>query len=121
MLVQDDAPSFYVYRMGYHDEQGRARQTTGVIGALELQVPGEGDVLPHEHTTPKAKSDRLALLQATRTNLSPIWGLSLAEGLSGLAEVPGPPVGRATDAEGVHHRLWRVTSAGRARRRRRPW
>ena len=110
VLVADDAPSFYVYRMGYTDEGGRPRQTTGVLGALELQVPGSGDVLPHEHTTPKAKSDRLQLTRATQANLSPIWGLSLASGLSQLADVPGPPVGRATDELGVHHRLWRVTS-----------
>ncbi|MDP8987918.1 MAG: DUF1015 domain-containing protein, partial [Actinomycetota bacterium] len=73
VLVRDSEPGFYVYRMGYHDEQGRPRQTNGVLGALELSVPGEGDVLPHEETTPKAKSDRLRLLEATGCNLSPIW------------------------------------------------
>ena len=112
VLVLDDAPSLYVYRMGHHDEQGRPRQTTGVIGALGIEAPGEGDVLPHEHTTPKARSDRLELLRATAANLSPIWGLSLAPGLSALCDaVSGaPPDARATDAEGVHHRLWRVTA-----------
>ncbi len=111
VLVRDEEPSFYVYRMGYHDEHGRPRQTTGVIGALGIEAPGEGDVLPHEETTPKAKSDRLDLLRTTAANLSPIWGLSLAEGLSDLCEsVAGaPPDGRCTDPDGVHHRLWRVT------------
>jgi uncharacterized protein (DUF1015 family) len=114
VLVQDDEPSFYVYRMGFHDEDGRPRQTSGVIGALGLKEPGaEGsDILPHERTTPKAKSDRLELLRATEANLSPIWGLSLAEGLSALCELPGPPDGRATDIDGVHHRLWRITQPG---------
>ncbi len=110
ILVTDDEASFYVYRMGFHDEHGTPRQTTGVIGALTLSPPIEGEILPHEHTTPKAKSDRLDLLRATNANLSPIWGLSLAEGLTALCEVPGPPVARATDAHGVHHRLWRVTA-----------
>ena len=40
------------------------------------------EILPHEETLPKAKSDRLELLRATRANLSPIWGLSLSEGLT---------------------------------------
>jgi uncharacterized protein (DUF1015 family) len=82
-----------------------------VIGALGIEAPGEGDVLPHEHTTPKAKSDRLDLLRTTAANLSPIWGLSLAEGLSTLCDsVAGaPPDGRCTDPDGVHHRIWRVT------------
>ena len=44
-----------------------------MIGALALEQPGSG-ILPHEETTPKAKTDRLELLRATRANLSPIWG-----------------------------------------------
>jgi uncharacterized protein (DUF1015 family) len=110
--VPDSDPGFYLYRMGYHDEQGRPRQTTGVLGALELSVPGEGDVLPHEETTPKAKSDRLQLLEATECNLSPIWCLSLAEGLGDAVRPVGPPLARGTDESGVHHRLWRVTAPG---------
>lgn len=111
-LAQDDEPSFYVYRMGFHDETGRPRQTAGILGALELSQPGEGGILPHERTTPKDKADRLDILRTTQVNLSPIWGLSPAEGLSALCEVPGPPLARATDDEGVHHRLWRVTQPG---------
>jgi hypothetical protein len=53
VLVRDE-PSFYVYRMDFRDEAGDARRTTGVLGALELSRPGEGGILPHEHTTPKA-------------------------------------------------------------------
>lgn len=109
ILRADDEPAFYVYRMGYTDEAGRARQTAGVVGALALD---EGAVLPHERTMPRAKSDRLQVLRHCRANLSPVWCLSLAEGLTALCELPGPPVARATDESGVHHRLWRVTQAG---------
>src|SRR3989442_1092196 len=98
--------------MGSHDTAGRPRKTAGVIGALELWVPGEGDVLPHERTMSKPKDDRLNLLRACRANLSPVWGLSLAEGLSQLCELPGPPTARGTDEDGVHHRLWRITRPG---------
>ena len=48
-------------------------------------------MLPHERTLPKAKSDRLELLRATRANFDPIWGISLAPGLSGLLEPDGEP------------------------------
>jgi len=112
VLVTDDEPSFYVYRMGYHDEAGQPRQTTGVLGALELSTLDEGEVLPHEHTTPKARADRLDLLRATQANLSPIWLLSPAEGLSALCEPAAPPDARGTDEDGVHHRLWRITRPG---------
>ncbi|HEV2069527.1 MAG TPA: DUF1015 domain-containing protein [Acidimicrobiales bacterium] len=110
IVAPDDPPALYLYRMGYHDEAGTPRQTTGVIGALELSVPGDGDVLPHEETTPRAKSDRLQLLEATKTNVSPIWCLSLGRHLSYLADPLGPPFARCTDEDGVHHRIWRVTS-----------
>lgn len=110
IVAPDDPAAVYIYRMGYHDEDGTPRQTTGVIGALALSVPGEGDVLPHEETTPRDKSDRLQLLQATKTNVSPIWCLSLARHLSYLADPLGPPFARCTDEDGVHHRIWRVTS-----------
>lgn len=108
VLVTEPEPAFYVYRMGFHDDSGRSRQTAGVIGALGL-APSDGSVLPHERTMGKPKDDRLKLMRACRANLSAIWGLSLAPGLSELCDVGGPPVARCTDDEGVHHRLWRVT------------
>lgn len=112
VLVQDEEPALYVYRMGYKDDTGRLRQTAGVIGALELAKPGTGGVLPHEQTTPKAKSDRLEMLRSCKANLSAVWGLSTAAGLSDLCELPGPPVAAWTDGEGVHHRLWPITQPG---------
>lgn len=111
VLITDE-PSFYAYRMGYTDEAGRARQVAGIIGALELSPPDAGSVLPHEQTTPKAKTDRLRLYRATGANLSAVWGLSPAAGLGALAEMPGPPVARWTDDLGVHHRLWQITQPG---------
>ena len=112
VLVTDDEPAFYVYRMGYHDEAGMAHQTSGVIGALELLAPGAGDIYPHEQTTPKAHSDRLQMLRSCRANLSAVWGLSLTPGLGALCELPGPPIARWTDDDGVHHRLYRVGEPG---------
>ena len=106
-LTRDD-PSLYVYRMTHTGPDGRLRQTTGVLGALELSAPGEGGILPHEHTTPKAKSDRLQLLRATRANLSAVWALSPAEGLTELLEPTTEPVASWT-VDGVDHGLWRVT------------
>ena len=75
------------------DDAGVERRTTGVIGALELSPPGT-DILPHEHTTKKAKSDRLDLLRSCRANLSAIWGLSLAKGLTDLLPVDQRAAGR---------------------------
>jgi uncharacterized protein (DUF1015 family) len=110
VLAVDPLDSLYGYRMSYRDERGAERQTTGVIGAVGLEPESAAGILPHEHTTPKARTDRLELLRATATNTSPIWLLSLSPGLSGLigAVPPGGAV-RARDDEGVLHELWPIT------------
>jgi uncharacterized protein (DUF1015 family) len=79
-----------------------------VIGALGLAAPGAGsDILPHEQTLPKPKSDRLDLLRATRANLSPIWGLSMAPGVTATFDpTDDEPVADAYDDDGVRHQLW---------------
>ncbi|MDQ6613616.1 MAG: DUF1015 domain-containing protein [Actinomycetota bacterium] len=107
ILRQDITERLYGYRMTYLDEAGHRRRTIGVIGALGLEPPGTAGIFPHERTTPKAKSDRLQLLQATRVNTSPIWGLSLARGLSEALESP-VRFDRVTDAEGIEHELWPI-------------
>ncbi|MGZ4756046.1 MAG: DUF1015 family protein [Acidimicrobiia bacterium] len=108
-LELDPEPAFYGYRMDFTDEHGKRRSTSGVIGALALpERAGEGDVLPHERTMPKAKSDRLALLRATRANLDPIWGLTPA---AGLPVADADPVAVTTDDLGVQHSLTRITDA----------
>jgi len=113
VMVADVSPSLTLYRMDFTDEAGRSRSTVGVIGALEVVDEGAAGVLPHERTTPKAKTDRLDLTRATHCNLSPIWGLSLSSGLTALLESPGQPIGRCVDENGVVHRVERVTDAER--------
>ena len=90
----------------------RPRDLVGVLGGLEVVDEGAGGVLPHERTTPKASTDRLDLTRATNANLSPVWGLSLASGLTELLVEPGEPVGAVT-VDGVDARR-------RAGHRRRP-
>ena len=108
VLVLDAAPELTAYRMTTTDDLGDPVATLGVLGALELSRPDEGEILPHEHTTPKAKSDRLDLLRGTRANLSAIWGLSLAHGLSDLLDVDRPPFQAWTDEDGTRHETWRI-------------
>ncbi len=107
VVVADDAPSFTIYRMRFTDAGGAERDIAGVLGGLEVVDERAGGVLPHERTTPKASTDRLDLTRATGTNLSPVWGLSLATGLTELLREPGEPLGRFSD-EGVEHVVERV-------------
>ncbi|MFA5775630.1 MAG: DUF1015 domain-containing protein [Ilumatobacteraceae bacterium] len=109
VLVLDDVPSLTLYRMQFVDSLGAKRSTVGVLGALEVVDLGAGGVLPHERTTKKATTDRLELTRATDTNMSPVWGLSLANGLSSKLFASGETCGSFTDAEGVVHSVERVT------------
>ena len=113
VMVRDDVPSFTLYRMQFTDSTGKPRNVVGVIGALEVVDEGAGGVLPHERTTPKAKTDRLELTRATDANLSPVWGLSLANGLSTLLSEPGELVGSVVDDLGIIHSVERVADGAR--------
>eukprot|EP01041_Mallomonas_annulata_P022636 gene22636-42978_t len=99
--------------MRFRTEDGTIRETVGVLGALEVVDEGAGGVLPHERTTPKAKTDRLDLTRATEANLSPVWGLSLTAGLTDLLLGRAELVGTCTDDDGVVHTVERVTDPSR--------
>ena len=112
-VLEADPPRLYLYRMAFTGEGGEPRVTMGVVGALALSPPGQGDVLPHERTMSKPRGDRLELLRATRANLDPVWLLSMAPGLSDLLvlgdnQAPATVQARAgscIDADGVEHCL----------------
>jgi uncharacterized protein (DUF1015 family) len=110
-LRRDPTPVFYGYRTSAPAGDRPEQHTVGVIGALGL---GDG-VLPHEETTPRARTDRRRLLEELRVNVSPIWGLTPTSGLAGLVgapeSIPGRPavgVAHVTDGDGVLHELWPV-------------
>ena len=112
VLVRDDS-SYYLYEQEFAlpgtPETAKRR---GVIGALTLEEFGQG-VQPHEHTMSGPKADRLELLRATQTNISPIFGLfqdddAWIELLLDSVAVRDPD-GVATDGDGVVHRLWKIT------------
>jgi uncharacterized protein (DUF1015 family) len=106
VLRRDATDAFYRYTMRFIDEAGQAHATVGVFGGLEVVDGPAGGVLPHEQTTPKAKTDRLDLTRATRANLSAVWGLSMAKGLTAaIAAAPARPLGRFVDDDGVDHEL----------------
>lgn len=113
VLVADAEQSFSLYRLSFVDATGAQRNTVGVIGALEVVDEGAGGVLPHERTTPKAKTDRLELTRATEMNLSPVWGLSLAQDLSKSLADQGEVLGTFTDENSVTHSIERVTDPER--------
>lgn len=115
VLQLDDAPSLTVYRLRFTDATGTPRAISGVLGGLEVVDEGAGGVLPHERTTPKASTDRLDLTRATAANLSPVWGLSLATGLTEALREEGEVLARVVET-GVEHVVERVVDPARIER-----
>lgn len=109
-LVATASPGYYAYEMRFQ-LHGGARRVRGLLCALELEDWG-GGILPHERTMPGPIEDRLRLLRATRTNLSPVYGTvsGPVPPLASLLDevVAGTPMRAAVDAEGVEHRMWPV-------------
>jgi uncharacterized protein (DUF1015 family) len=110
VLVRDPEASYYAYEILFPLD-GSDRRIRGIVCALELEGWG-GAVLPHEETMDGPIDDRLRLLRATRTHLSPIYGTVAGpvEALGDALEVVTgtPPDAIVHDEEQVEHRLWVV-------------
>jgi len=67
--------SFFLLTQSYVDAYGARRRRKVLIARVRLAEFSDGSVLPHEHTIPKAKKDRLDLLTQCETNFSPIMAV----------------------------------------------
>ncbi len=111
-LVRTPEPVYFAYEMAF-EHMGVSRAVRGVLVALELE-PWGANVIPHERTMPGPLQDRLRLLRATQTHLSPVYG-TIAGPCPPLAEVLHaaaltPPAEETRDDQGVRHRLWPLPS-----------
>lgn len=115
VLVQDDAPSYYLLRQTFTDVGGVQRVRTGFLGIAKLPEPGERYILGHERTFAKPVEDRLRLTEATRANLGPVFALysdPVGALRPFLAQIDArPPDGVAHTIDGVRQELWRVAEA----------
>lgn len=116
LLIREPRPALGYYVENFALRDGGARERQGIIGAVRLEPFRTGRIRPHERTFALAKEDRLRILRACRTNLSPIFGLfaNKAEVLDPLRALDGArkPETDVTDDAGVRHRLWLVTEPG---------
>ena len=74
VMRHDHTRAFYLSDH-YFELGGERVRRRGIFCALRLYQEGRGIVRPHEKTFPKPKADRLALLRATRTNTSAVFGM----------------------------------------------
>jgi uncharacterized protein (DUF1015 family) len=67
--------SLYINETTYNDASGRTLTRRGFFTRLRLEEFSSGIVLPHERTFSGHKEDRLKLIKAAKTNISPIMAL----------------------------------------------
>jgi uncharacterized protein (DUF1015 family) len=121
ILAQDGSPAFYVYDEQYPLPDGSKLTCRAIFAAVRLYDWADDVIMPHESTMTGPKADRLALLQATSANLSPIFSVyddadsTIRQAISrGVPSREDYAVGQENtvqpgfafvDPDGNHHRL----------------
>ena len=112
ILIQDEMPAFYLTSHEF-DHGNKSVTRYGLIALVGLVPFEEGVVLPHEKTFSKVKEERLELIKACKTNLSPIFSLYSDQENRILKALSASISNKAPDINfidhNVHkHRLWRI-------------
>ncbi|MBI2765475.1 MAG: DUF1015 domain-containing protein [Chloroflexi bacterium] len=116
VVARDAVPMLYIYEQTFR-EAGREYHRRALLTEVEAQPWDEGAVKPHEFTMSGPKEDRLKLLEATKTQFSPVFMIArdragqLRQFLDQTVE-SRPADSEATTLDGDHHRMW-VVEAGR--------
>ncbi len=110
-LLREQSPALYLYHQSFQ-HAGESYTRRMFIARVRLQPFSEGSVLPHEQTFGGPKEDRLALMKATKCQLSPIFGL-YADPEDRVGSAFAETASRTPDAigtlDGVENRMWIAT------------
>ena len=121
ILQRDSAPSMYLVEHTF-SIAGQDRSRLEIIASVRLEDYDRKIVLPHEYTRDADKEDRLALMQACRTNFSPLMLLysdrsqAIRAVLDDIIDVP--PAASLLDQGQQSYKVWTVeddTLVGRIR------
>ncbi len=112
-LVCDAAPAVCFYVENFRLPDGSVRERAGIMAAVRLETFSSRRIRPHERTFARAKEDRMHLLRACGTNLSPIFGLYAGhphalDPVRRIAAERRPDIDLRDDAS-ERHRVWFVT------------
>ncbi|MFH1985633.1 MAG: DUF1015 domain-containing protein [Pseudomonadota bacterium] len=110
-LVQDAAPAYYLTAVDF-SVNGKPVSRYGLIGLIGLEPFENGNILPHERTFSKVKTEQLKLLRATHGNFCPIFSV-FSDGRGVIQDITlmvasHPPEAMFTDGQGLTHRMWRI-------------
>ncbi len=110
VLALDDVPAVYAYRQSFTWGGVRYERRQWFV-ALRLEPWDAGIIKPHERTLSNPKADRLDLLRATHTQVSPVYSIFRERGTAFEPPPDGAPLA-GFEADGQHHSLGAITDAG---------
>lgn len=111
VLEDSEQEYFFAYEQEFEEAGTKYKRRTLFCGVESLSWE-DGAVKPHEFTLSAPKVDRLSLLEATKTQFSPVFMLArdrtgqLKDLLDGVCEASVPVQEGSID--GVHHRIWLI-------------
>ncbi len=118
ILKRDARPAVYYhtieYTPPYSDPDAPKKVLRGFLALAKLEALDSGHIYPHENTRAAAKTDRLNLIEACRSNFSPIWSL-YSDPLGAIVQlletaVKGKPASYDfQDDAGCRECLWVIT------------
>ncbi len=119
-LARASQPVIFAYRQTFQGEDGATHQRCGMACTTEVVPFGPregGGILPHEETFSGPKEDRFALMKATKTQLSPIFGLFADDSGTAtrivrdvMAKRPADMTARMT-TDNVLHEVWTIADS----------
>lgn len=112
-LEQDDADSFYIYRIQMPMPDGRTHTQTGIAAAASVDEYDAGTIRKHEKTRPDKEDDRTRHLLALRAQTGPVFLTYRADRrIDALVEavVMDMPLYELNAPDGTHHQVWRTTN-----------
>jgi len=112
ILVPEPRPAFYLHEHEF-TIQRKAYQRQDLIAVVKLEEWSSRVIRPHENIIPRAKSDRMSMLEACQANTSPVLAMyedprkAIFNSLAACKREN--PLVNFTDLGGEGHRVWAVT------------
>lgn len=108
IVKQDTDPGLYIYEQEF-THLGQRKKVRGFLSLVKIEE--EPGILTHEETFPSEVQERLALLEATSCQFSPIYSFYEDDGRKTMSRIrllsSGKPRMEFSE-RGVTHRLWVV-------------
>ena len=115
ILALDNKESLYPYLQEF-EYKGKEYKRIGLIGLVKIHEFKDKIILPHEETFSGPKEDRLKLLRACKTNLSPIFGVydnndkKIDNILNEFLE-SNQPIIVARSSDGILNKIWQISDS----------